>query len=171
MGKKSRRNNKKEKEALIREAPGQTQAPGTPRTTLYKIVSGLFDADKFDEIRRLESKYGHLETFGNDPKEEFYIQYAFGAAHATAVGSSEERDQHWDFHSDRSIQYFERIAETMENSNIEEEFQGMVSWKPTLMKNLATLYAGRGREMEKAISAHRWFFANSNRDDVEELYI
>lgn len=170
MGKKSRRNNKKEKEALIRKA-GQTAsaqaAANSISSSLYnKTVGGpvfaLFLDGKVDELLKIESEYGHLETFSNDPVEEFHTLFAFGAAHTTAIDSSEERN--WDFHTDRSIQYFERARE-IEHSSINDEH-----WKSTLVMNLAPLYARRGRDMEKAISTYRWFLANSNRDDARAVY-
>jgi len=48
------------------------------------------------------------------------------------------------------------LAKEIDNSSIDEKIQRRVSpWKPPLMRNLALPYARRGRNMGKAISAHR----------------
>lgn len=105
MGKKSRRNNsaKKEKEPL------------------YKMVSGLYLADNFDAIRKLEPKYRNLETFSNDPLKEFHILHAFGLAYAAAA---EDKEDDGSF-CDRTIHYYERVKQLI-STNADEKFQTAV---------------------------------------------
>jgi len=94
---KSTSNNKKEKEQLIRKA-GQSQAPERTTSSRWcRPVFALFLDGKFDELLKIESKYGRLRTFSNHPVEDFHIQSAFGAAHANAVGSSGQRDRQFEY--------------------------------------------------------------------------
>ena len=162
MGKKNRRNNKKEKEPIVRKAPG-----GLVRTrTLYEMVSVLSFRYNSDEIRKLESKYGHLETYSNDPKEEFHILHAFGAAHATAA-EGEEDDGSF---CDRAIHYYERVKQLI-STNTDKNFQTAILLnKIEIIQCLAMFYT-YSHDMEKTISTHRWLLASSKYFKMQASYL
>ena len=150
MGKKSRRNNsaKKEKEPL------------------YKMVSGLYLADNFDAIRKLEPKYRNLETFSNDPLKEFHILHAFGLAYAAAA---EDKEDDGSF-CDRTIHYYERVKQLI-STNGDEKFQTAVLLeKMEIIQCLVGCYA-HSCEMEKAISTHRWLLTSSKYFKLQASYL
>ena len=162
MGKQSKRN-KTNNRGPPRKGLAAAVVPtaaAAPEPTIYETIRQLFDTDnKFDEILKVESKYRHLETFSDDPFTEVCVLYAFGYAHRE---SYEEHCESYEEQacSNRAIDYLERAKERIDAANANDQ----VRFKPlksVIGMDLASLYSD-GRDMEKAISSHRWFLANCN---------
>jgi hypothetical protein len=82
MGKKSKSNKNKNK--ATKEPQPLKVKPVMP-SALLNTVFPLLNADKYDEIRKIESQYQHLDPFSDDP-DGAYIAYAFGTAHYESLG-------------------------------------------------------------------------------------
>ena len=123
------------------------------------------DANKFDEILKVESKYRHLDAFSNDPAEDALVLYAFGCA--IQLDSKDE------ICFERAIHYYERAKERIDadaDADVDDRRQTQKSLKSQIGMNLAGLYS-EGRDMEKAISLHRWLLENGNRHEVVAGYV
>jgi len=93
---------------------------------------------------KVESKYCHLDTFSDDPVEDVYVLYAFGCAN-----NANPQDEAC---LNRAIRYYERAKERM----VYDQYQSRISMMKTAIgMNLPQLYSN-GRDMERAISSHRW---------------
>jgi len=151
MGKKSRRNKK--------NAVPTAAAPGD----IFMTVGRLMDARNFENILKVESKYRHLSNFSEDPDRDAYVLTAFGRANYD--GSEDET------RLNRAIDYYERAKERMEDSNSNYyRHQKQKSLKSEIGMCLGPLYSD-GRDMEKAISSHRWYFENCSRHEVKAMYV
>jgi hypothetical protein len=160
MGKKSRHkktNNGGPPRKGLAAADVPTAVAAAPEPTIYETISRLFHTDKYDEILKVESKYRHLETFSDDPDEDMLVLHAFGYAHRE---SFEEQAC-----SNRAIDYFERAKERIDAANANDQVRFMPI--KTIIGMALTLLYSDGRDMEKAISSHRWFLANCN--DCDEV--
>jgi len=158
MGKKSRRS-KKNNEGPLRKGLAAVPTAAAP-DTIFKTVDRLIQAEKYDEILKVESKYRHLDTSSDNPLEDAYVLYAFGSA----IFDSGSKDE------TRAINYYERAKERMEDANTGDLFQFSISLKSEIGQRLALLYSD-GRDMEKAISSHRWYFENCSRHEVKANYV
>ena len=154
MGKKGRRNNAKPKDE------GKEENVADVLATMYSVVYNSFLAQDFDTILKLESRWGHLKTFGvrDDPTENVLILHAFG------TGLLKEGN------TKRSMLYYQKAMDIM-NSNPDEEFHSQVSeLKDSLGMNLARAYS-RCKDADKTITIHRWFLQNCNRNKAVINYI
>jgi len=165
MGKKSRRNKKNNAGSLrkglaaVPTAPAPTAAtPAICCETLYRLLG----AKKYDEVLEVESKYRHLDTFSDDPAKDVHILHAFGCANNT--NSKDEAAV------ERAIHYYERAKERIEEANAGDQSQSRNSSKLAIGMNLAVLYSA-DRDMEKAISSHRWLLVNCSRHQVSADYV
>jgi len=149
MGKKSRRNNK-------------NSNGGGPAEVIYEKICRSMKAHNFEEILKVETKYRHLDSFNDDPTKDACVRYAFGLANYHVSAKDE-------ICLDRAIDYYERAKERMEEvSSDRHETQEYII--PEIGMHLALLYS-HGRDMEKAMSSHRWFLANCNRHQVAANYV
>jgi len=158
MGKKSRRNKKNNggplRKGLAAVSTAAAPAAATSSTNnIYETICRLMDADKYDEILKVESKLRHLDSFSNDPGEDVYILNAFGRAHYDCSAKDEICLEN------RAIEYFERSKERMEDVDAGDRHEVKETTKIAIGFSLALLYSD-GRDMEKAISSHRWFLVN-----------
>ena len=178
MGKKSRRNNKNDnnnKGPLRNEQELQTAeaTPSAPAlltrdtsTILFHQVARFTDDQNSDEIRKLESKYRHIDTYSNEPFEAIHILVSFGIAYQEGDKSEENGN-----YRDLAIHYFERALEAMHLIK-DDRFQVEIrSSKLNLMTNCLALTYANGRDTEKTISTHRWALANCNRDELDPEYL
>jgi len=127
----------------------------------------LTDANKVDEILKVESKYSHLNTFSDDPDKDAYVLYAFGSA----IFDSGSKDD--EIRLDHVIDYFERAKERVEDSNAcdrRDRREAQKSFKVGIETYLVGLYSD-GRDMEKAIYSHRWLLENCSRHEVKAIYV
>ena len=129
-----------------------------PALTIYETIYRLQDdADQYDLVLKVESKYRHLDSFSDDPYEDAYILFAFGSVSKICM--------------ERAIHYYERAKERMEDdANAGNQRQNLKPVMSTIGYNLVLLYS-HGCDMEKAISSHRWFLVNGNRDQVSPDYL
>ena len=152
MGKKSRRNNRNNG-GLLRKGLAAVPTAAAP-ANIFMTVCRLMEAHNFEKILKIESKYRHLDTFSNDPVEDSYVFTSFG--HVNHVHSQGEAC------IQRVIDYYERAKERMEDASYYEQYHSRISMmKATIGYNLPQLYS-EGRDMEKAISSHRWLLENCN---------
>ena len=155
MGKKSRRNKKNNGGPLRKGLAAVPTAAAA--TNIFKTVHRLLDANNYDKILKIESKYRHIETFSFDPVEDTVVLFAFGRANYECLEDETRLG--------RAIRYYERAKECMV-SNADDQYQAQISrMKTSIGMNLPWLYSD-GRDMEKAISSHRWFLENCNRDEA-----
>ena len=156
MGKKSKRNKNKNN--------GGPPRKGLPN--IYDTICRWTDAKQYDEILKVESKLRHLDSFSDDPSKDAYVLYAFGSA----ICDRSAKDK---ICFDRAIDYFERAKERVEDSDSLSVYQqeAKKSFKARIDVRLALLYSDAGRDMEKAISSHRGFLENRNRDEVTAVYV
>ena len=154
MGKKSKRDNKtnKTKGARLHKA-----ATHVPQSALFSTVLGLLKADKFDEIRKIESQYQHadLDPFSDDSDGAF-VAYAFGTAHY----ESQENGGCLN----RATHNLERARQLLDSNPFEGSETDFM--RRTVIQ-LALCYSSDGRDMEKAISCYRWILENCDRDHVQ----
>ena len=120
----------------------------------------MLDANNFDQILKVESKYCHLESFSFDPAEDVLVLHMFGSA--TYNGSKDG--------TERTIHCFEKVKERMKDSNANGPCPAPKSVKSGIEMHLALLYSD-GRDMEKAIASHRWLLAHCNRHEVVKKYL
>ena len=164
MGKKNRRSKKTNNGGPLRRN-GLAAVPTAPAAPdIYRIVCQLMDANNFDEILKVESKYRHLDTISNDPAEDALVLYAFGCAN--------QLDSKDEICFERAIHYYERAKERIDaiDADTDDRRQTQKSLKSQIGMNLAGLYS-EGRDMEKAISLHRWLLENGNRHEVVANYV
>ena len=156
MGKKSRRKNKNNGGPLRQKGLAAVEtAATTTLATIYETICQLMMARKYDEILKVESKYRHLDTFGDDPVEDVYVLYAFGRAkYDCSKGET---------CMECVIYYYERAKERMKDENATEHRHPLNS---KIGMHLALLYSD-DRDMEKAISSYRWLLVNCNRHNIE----
>ena len=80
------------------------------------------------------------------------VLHAFGCAHRESFGEQAC--------SNRAIDYLERAKVRIDAANANDQVRS-TKLKTVIGMDLASLYSD-GRDMEKAISSHRWFLANCN---------
>jgi len=121
------------------------------------------DPYNWEKILEVESKYRHLDSFSDNPVEDVLVLHAFGRANYEC-----SKDE---ICYDRSIDYFERAKERVGvlGPNAGDQHQQIQLLKRKIGICLVSLYAG-GRDMEKAISSHRWFL-DCNRHKVKAMYV
>jgi len=115
----------------------------------------LYLAQDFNEILKLESRWGHLKTFGecDDPEENVLILHAFGSAVLR------------DNNKKSAMHYYQKAMDIM-NSNPNEEFHSRVSeLKYSLAMNLARTYSFY-EDSDRTITVHRWLLRNCKRNKV-----
>jgi len=162
MGKKSKRNKKNNAGSLRRGlAAVPTAAPAAPASNISDTNFRLMEAQKYDEVLKVESKYRHLDTFSDDPAGDVHILYAFGDAIYADL-----KDEAC---LDRAIRYHEKAKERIDaNANYRSKTSKLI--ESAIGMNLAGFYSA-GRDMKKTISTHRWLLANGNRDEVTARYV
>jgi tetratricopeptide (TPR) repeat protein len=136
-------------------------AAAASASTTYFTIGQLMVADTFEEVLKVKSNYRHLGTFSDDPYEDAFVLHAFGRANCVRSTQDEAC-------LNRAIDYFERAKariDTTANDQPQYEKQYL-----RIGMNLALLYSD-GRDMEKAISSHRWFLANCSRHGVTASYV
>jgi hypothetical protein len=121
----------------------------------------LLRAQRYDEILKVESKYCHLDIFNDDPVEDVRVLYAFGCAHD--VNSQDEICC-----MERAIDYFERAKERLDANA--HHLRKTPNLKTETGMNLVGLYS-EGRDMDKAISSHRWLLEKCNRHEVTANHV
>jgi len=167
MGKKSRRNKKNNGGPLRKglDAVPTAAAPPDDTSTIFMTVHRLMKPPyNIEKILKIESKYCHLDTFSDDPVEDAYVLTAFGRAN---YDCSEEEA----CHREPAIDYFERAKERMEDANGGDRLQTQMLLKSKIGFCLPGLYSN-GRDMEKAISSHRWLLENCSRhEEVTAGYV
>jgi hypothetical protein len=118
------------------------------------------EARKFDEILKVEAKYRHFDTFSNDPTEDAFVLYAMGCAN-DACSPNETCCL------ERASYYYEKAKERIEDADANDQRQKQKAFLKSEIGIYFALLYSKGRDMEKAISFHRWFLVNrSNRHDV-----
>jgi len=155
MGKKSRRNKKNNGGPLRKRLDAVPPTAATAAANIFKAVTRLMQALKYDEIFKVESKYRHLDTFSDDPNHNLLILYAFASANYTNSAAEDE------ICMDRAIHYYERAKERIDANDYDHR-QASVTLKAEIGTHLAAL---KGRDMEKAISSHRWSLENCVRHE------
>jgi len=160
MGKKSKRNTSTSDKNTKKETSRKGKTVKA-RVTLYDTVGGLFRAKKLDEIRKIESKCRHLDSFSDDPLENIYILHAFG--HAMYDPDNDDEDNCLS----RAILYLER-AKLICNTNQDERFQAVfLQFRRYVEIHLSLCYSSDDHDMEKAISSFRWLVENCERGYVQ----
>jgi tetratricopeptide (TPR) repeat protein len=154
MGKKSKRN---------KNNNGVPPRKGLPN--IYDTICRLTHASKYDEVLEVESKYRHLDSFSDDPTKDAYVLWQFGCV---IYYDSAVKDE---ICFDRAIDYFERAKERVEEAEAGDRREFKHSFKAGIEEHLALLYSDAGRDMEGAISSHRCFLANCNRDEITANYM
>ena len=160
MGKKSKRNKTNS------GGPVRKGLAGTIYDTICRMTDEddkQFDTIQFNEILKVESKYRHLDSFSDNPFKDAYVLNAFGSAIYFHSANDEAC-------LNRTIDYFERAKVRMEDANTGDRREARKSLKLGIEMQLAGLYS-QDRDMEKAISSHRWFLANGNRHQVKANYL
>ena len=167
MGKKSKRN-KTNSGGSVRKATRYI-------SDVYRTVSGLMDGKhtNWEKILKVESEYCHLDTFSDDPVDDLFVLHAFGIAFATMFGRTTDASLQGEICMERAIHYCERAKARMEDANANDRPQIQKDSKSEIGMYLALLYSaeGAGRDMEKAISSHRWFLEDCNRHQVKAQYV
>ena len=159
MGRKNRHSNKNRRLQRL-----FIQNPRQPTAAVRARLFHLFNTEKkYGLLLKIEQNYRYCDTFSDDPAEDVSIRNVFGNVHMMEVEGA---------CSDRAIQYFERARATIESeSNADDKFQALVSSSiPAIAMKLAGLYSD-GRDLEKAISSHRWLLENCKRDQVPIEYL
>lgn len=124
---------------------------------LYDMVNRLFHANRDVDILNIESQYGRLDTFCDEPSHDVLIHYIFGTA------SMELKRSAW---GDCTVYHYQRAMDII-NSNNDRKFHTQISYlKVSFGQRLAVLYSDKG-DMEKSISSYRWFLEIFNRDEME----
>ena len=165
MGKKKSKRNKKNNGGQLRKGLDAVPTAAAPPATanIFMTVGRLLEAGNFEKIFKIESKYRHLATFCDHPFDDAYVLTAFG--HANGVCSQGEACM------ERAIHYYERAIERVEDASDVGQYQARIAiMKITIEMNLSQLYSD-GRDMEKAISSHRWLLENCNRHGVTARYV
>lgn len=178
MGKKKIGRNCKNKMGPSRKERTTARAPTSPSTTLYDTVSSLFRAGKYDQVLEFESKYADLQQQQasfvvhdhDDPPvlDDVHMMFAFGASNMKR-GTG---------YLDRAIDYWERGRELIDNitncwNELDQVSQAQISTtRANIGMNLPLVYSeGPATMMEKAISSHRWYIADLNRDKLQAEYL
>jgi len=156
MGKKSKRKSNKNNKEALGKGQSKAAAPG-----IYDEVCRLLRARKYDEILKVESKYRHLDTFSNNSAKEVVV--------LTTFGMMNKKSSQKEMCLDLAIDYYERSFKVL-TSIQDEAFQAQNTYKIEVGVSLAHLFS-EGRDMEKAISSHRWLLANCNHDQVTANYM
>ena len=163
MGKKSKRNNKNNGGTVRKGLAAVPTAPAAPPANFFMTVMRFMKFQNLNQLLKLELKYRHLDSFSDNPNQDIEVLYAFGAAH----NASQQKEACLN----RAIHYYERVKERIEDANPDDLYpQRVFMLKETIGMNLPHLYA-KGRDMEKAISSHRWFLANVSRHEVTADYV
>ena len=124
---------------------------------LYDTVNRFFHVNRDVEILKIESQYGHLETFCDEPAHDVVIHYAFGTA------SIDLKRCAW---GDCTAYHYQRAMDIMKTNN-DGKFHTRISYlKVSVGQRLAVLYSDKG-DMAKSISSYRWFLENFKQAEME----
>jgi len=165
MGKKSRRSNNKNK----KESCKQNAAAAETGESILDMVKLCAEANKYNEILKIESKWGNLVTSHDKPLLDLYFLYHFGRAYQL---HSQEQAEDPSIYRKCTVHHYQRFVDLFDSNAGNEEVQvHLLSFIPNVGIRLFLLYSQDGNT-EKAISTHRcWLLANCNCEEVLMKYV